>query len=88
MKQIIQQSDGGAVLREDNREALRQNGRIVLLNQKLELLATEGRPLSAGDGLKKLYEERMPIYNAFKDIALDVVLDDFEANVDNLLEML
>ena len=47
---------GGAVLREDNREALRQNGRIVLLNQKLELLATEGRPLSAGDGLKKLYE--------------------------------
>ena len=85
---IIIATGGGAVLREDNREALRQNGKIVLLNQKLELLATEGRPLSAGDGLKKLYEERMPIYNAFADISLDVILDDFEANVDNLLEML
>lgn len=85
---VIIATGGGAVLREDNREALRQNGVVVLLNQELEKLATEGRPLSAGDGLKKLYEERMPIYNAFKDVALDVVLDDFYANVDKCLELI
>lgn len=78
---------GGAILREDNQAALKQNGKVLLLNQKLEKLATEGRPLSAGDGLKKLYEERMPIYNAYKDVALSVQ-DDFYANVDVAIELL
>ncbi len=86
---IIIATGGGAVLREDNRTALKQNGKIVFLNQQLEKLATEGRPLSAGDKLKKLYEERMPIYEAFADIKLDVNWDgDYYANVDRLLELI
>lgn len=84
---IIIATGGGAVLREENRDALKMNGRVVFLNQVLEKLATDGRPLSAGDGLSKLYEERMPIYKSFADIIFDVT-DDWEQNPKDVLKLL
>lgn len=84
---IIIATGGGAVLREENRDALKMNGRVVFLNQLLEKLATDGRPLSAGDGLAKLYEERMPIYKAFADITFDVT-DDWIQNPKDVKELL
>lgn len=78
---------GGAVLREDNRDALKMNGKIVFLNQSIEKLATDGRPLSAGDGLRKLYDERLPIYKAFADITYDMT-DEWEKNGTNILNIL
>ena len=59
---------GGTPLREENRAALRQNGKMFYIRRELAKLARAGRPLSAGDGaLEKLYAERAPIYEAFAD---------------------
>lgn len=84
---IIIATGGGAVLREDNRDALKMNGKVVFLNQQIEKLATDGRPLSAGDGLRKLYDERLPIYKAFADISYDM-LDDYGKNAAAILKLL
>ena len=55
---------GGAVLRAENVEALRANGRIIFLDRPLSsITATEGRPLSANrEALEARYRERYPIY--------------------------
>ena len=60
---------GGAVLREENVKALRQNGRIVFIRRELSKLPTKGRPLSAD--LPALYEKRRPYYEAAADVILD-----------------
>lgn len=64
---------GGAVLRPENREALRQNGFVIFLNRRTEELSTRDRPLSADKNrLKALYAERLPIYRAMADRELYV----------------
>jgi shikimate dehydrogenase len=63
---------GGAVLREINRNCLKQNGIIVYLRRPIEHLSQNGRPLSSGfDAVKKLYEERKHIYETFADFTVD-----------------
>ena len=63
---------GGAVLSERNRKNLRMNGLVVLLERDISKLETLGRPLSLGFGsVERLYDERMPIYKAFCDIAVN-----------------
>ena len=60
---------GGAILREENLDALRQNGRLYFLDRPLEdLIPTDDRPL-AGDveAIKKRYAERYGIYTAVAD---------------------
>ena len=75
---IILATGGGAVLREDNRMALSQNGFIVFLNRDPKKLATEGRPLSQQNGVMKLYEQRLPIYKSFMDVEVEVCDDTVE----------
>ncbi|MBO4788135.1 MAG: shikimate dehydrogenase [Lachnospiraceae bacterium] len=60
---------GGAVLRPENVEALRANGRIIFLDRPpSSITATEGRPLSANrEALEARYRERYPIYCATCD---------------------
>ena len=60
---------GGAVLRPENVDALRANGRIIFLDRPLSsITATEGRPLSANrEALEARYRERYPIYCATCD---------------------
>ncbi len=55
---------GGAILREENVSALKQNGRIFFLDAPLsDLQSTASRPLSSTpEDLKKRYEERYGIY--------------------------
>ena len=62
---------GGIVTREENLRLMKQNGIVVLLERKLENLATDGRPLSAG-GVEKLWEEREPMYRRFADATFRV----------------
>ena len=66
---------GGAVLRKENVEALKQNGVIFFLNRPLEdIIPTDDRPLSSNyDALKKRFEERYDIYvsSADKEIYVD-----------------
>lgn len=60
---------GGAVLREENRRALRQNGWICCLRRPLDRLDTAGRPLSGNmEKMKAMEATRGPIYTALADL--------------------
>lgn len=58
---------GGAVLREENRAALRRTGRVYRLRRRLEDLPTAGRPLSQGARLEEMERVRGPLYQAAAD---------------------
>lgn len=67
---------GGAVIKKENRDALKQNGTIVYLKKDLSLLSLEGRPLSKDeDAVRKIYEARKDIYEAFADFTVEVDAD-------------
>ena len=74
---------GGAILREENVRCLKRNGRVYFLNAELSRLqATDSRPLSdTEEKLKRLYAERMPIYqNTANVIVPDLAQPQEEAN--------
>ena len=64
---------GGAVLRKENTDRLKRNGRLFYLQRELEKLQTgNGRPLSKDfESLKKLYEDRKEIYLKSADVCID-----------------
>ena len=62
---------GGVVKTPENYAALHQNGRIYQLLRPLELLSTDGRPLSQGRDLAALWTERAPLYERFRDAVAD-----------------
>lgn len=69
---LVISTGGGAVLREQNVAAMRQNGLVVCLDRPLELLPTEGRPLSKGiDALRQMKEQRAPIYKKSSDLTVE-----------------
>lgn len=83
---IIIATGGGAILKQENVDALSLNGAIVYLHTQLKHLATEGRPLSQGDEKRKaLYYKRLPIYLAAKDKLVDVV-ESGEVTADRVIE--
>lgn len=63
---------GGAILREENLQALRRNGRLFFLDAPLSRLqATNDRPLSdTEDKLARLYRQRIEIYKATADVTV------------------
>jgi len=61
---------GGAVLREDNRAAMRRTGRVYWLQRKLGDLPAEGRPLSQAGNLEEMYRLRKPLYSAASDVVI------------------
>jgi len=70
-RQVIA-SGGGIVKSDKSIELLRQNGIIVFVDRPLsELEIGKGRPLSKSiDDVKRLYEERMPLYKKYADIEI------------------
>lgn len=66
-KSLVIATGGGAVTRCETMKALRQNGEILFVERPIEQLETVGRPLSAGGvaTLKKMYEERRPLYEKY-----------------------
>lgn len=64
---------GGAVLREQNRLNLRQNGRVFRLERRLETLAIgQGRPLSTDLArVAAMAAEREPLYRETADATID-----------------
>jgi len=59
---------GGVVLFEENRRHLRNNGFVVYLDSPIELLATDGRPLSKDrETLEKMKSVREELYKACAD---------------------
>ncbi len=57
---------GGSIIREENRVALKQNGRIIYIYRDLERLDRKNRPLS--QNLGELFEERKLIYEEMGDV--------------------
>lgn len=64
---------GGAVLRAENVENLKKNGRIYFLDRPIEkLIFTPDRPLSSSaDALRKRFDERYNIYLDTSDVRVD-----------------
>ena len=62
---------GGVVKTPENYASLRQNGRIYQLLRPLDLLPTDGRPLSQGADLTAMWAERAPLYERFRDAAVE-----------------
>jgi shikimate dehydrogenase len=60
------------VTREENRNLLRQNGKLIHLDRPPEALATDGdRPLSqTPEALAALYRARAPLYAAWRDLRI------------------
>ncbi len=63
---------GGCVTVPENYPILHQSGRIYRVDRQLDMLATRGRPLSAGgiEGLRALFETRDPLYARFADVTV------------------
>jgi len=78
---------GGSVLLEENRLNLRQNGQVFFLKRSLDLLSTEGRPLSKSpDALKEMYRTREPLYLSMCDAEIDSC-GTLQQAADSLLEV-
>ena len=69
---LVSLSGGGAVTRPENRDPLRQNGKIAWLDRPLDALPTDpSRPLSEDRALlEKRWKERKPLYEAWADVAV------------------
>ncbi len=78
---------GGAVLRQENIDLLRENGRIYFLDRALEYLRTSAnRPLSSNRAdLEKRYNERYDIYLSCADCVIKAV-DGKQENANAILE--
>lgn len=68
---LVIATGGGAVTQERNYPLLHQNGSIFWLQRDIDLLPTEGRPLSQSNPLRDLYARRKPMYGAFADFSVD-----------------
>ena len=62
---------GGVVTDERNYPSLHQNGRIYHLLRDLSLLPRQGRPLSERADLEAMQRERLPLYERFRDAAVE-----------------
>lgn len=74
---IIISTGGGAVLRGENVNALRANGKIYFLDRPLSaLMPTDDRPLaSTKEAITKIYNERYGIYISSADTVIDADCD-------------
>lgn len=86
---VVIATGGGAILRGENVDALRQNGRLFWLDRPLsELVPTADRPLGANhEALKKRYEERYSLYRAAADERIAGTCSAAEA-AEKILEMM
>lgn len=67
---LVIATGGGCVTKERNYPLLHQNGHIFWLKRDIDLLPTDGRPLSQANKLSQMYEVRKPMYQTFADFAV------------------
>lgn len=63
---------GGAVTTPKNKAALRQNSIVIFIERELAELETNGRPLSKTVDLGFMYKNRLPFYEDFSDLTVEV----------------
>lgn len=69
---LVISTGGGAVLRPQNVNAMRQNGRVCLIRRAIGLLPRDGRPLSASeDAVARLWEARRAAYETAADFPVE-----------------
>lgn len=68
---LIIATGGGCVTKERNYTLLHQNGRIFWLQRSLDVLPTDGRPLSQANKLTDMYAKRKPLYESLSDHIID-----------------
>lgn len=68
---LVIATGGGCVTRKENYPLLHQNGTIIWLQRNIDLLPTEGRPLSQKNRLADLFAAREPLYRRFADYIID-----------------
>lgn len=64
---LVIATGGGCVTQEQNYPLLHQNGNIIWIKRDLNLLPTNGRPLSQKKSLQSMYQQRQNLYAAFAD---------------------
>ena len=69
---LVIATGGGAILRKENVQSLRQNGWLCWVKRPVGQLSTCGRPLSAGpEALRRMEETRTPLYAACADTSIE-----------------
>lgn len=68
---LVIATGGGCVTIPNNYEKLHRNGTIVWLKRDLDLLPTDGRPLSQTGHLQEMYQKRAPLYARFADYSVE-----------------
>ena len=68
---LVIATGGGCVTISNNYEKLHRNGTIVWLKRDLDLLPTDGRPLSQTGHLQEMYQKRAPLYARFADFSVE-----------------
>lgn len=68
---LVIATGGGCVTIPNNYEKLHRNGTIVWLKRDLDLLPTDGRPLSQTGHLQEMYQKRAPLYARFADLSVE-----------------
>jgi len=68
--QLVIATGGGCVTRDRNYPLLHQNSSIFWLQRDLDLLPTEGRPLSQKTRMQDMFRIREPLYEAFADYVI------------------
>lgn len=68
---LVIATGGGCVTKKRNYPLLHQNGSIFWLQRELDLLPTDGRPLSQANKLTDMYARRKSMYEAFADYTID-----------------
>ena len=68
---LVIATGGGCVTKAENYPLLHQNGTIFWLKRELDLLPTDGRPLSQSQKLTEMYAKREPMYRSFADHIID-----------------
>jgi len=67
---LVIATGGGCVTRSENYAHLHKNGTIVWLQRDINMLPTDGRPLSKAGKLMDMYEKRRPLYQRFSDMTI------------------
>ena len=67
---LVIATGGGCVTRAENYDSLHQNGRILWIQRDLDVLPTDGRPISQSCDMTELYHIRKPLYEEFSDLSV------------------
>lgn len=95
LKGIVMATGGGAILREENRKLLTENGFVVYLHCDVNKLLDRtrrdsNRPLlhtqNPKDRLESLFKQRQPLYSACADLTVDTGVMQSKEAVAHILE--